>query len=361
MGVSVAALAVLLVGCAAGTGNGGAAPSSTKSAAADQDNSPTSLTFVGYGGDGQNAMIKYYQQPYTAKNPNVTFVNTSPPDVAQVKAQVDAGSIQQDIVATSPAAAQQGCGTIFQPLDLSSVDTKDLVPQTVGKCYIGNFINATPFAYRTDAFPDPSKAPKTLADFFDTKKFPGKRGMLTNLQNGILEYPLLADGVKPDKLYPLNIDRSLKKLDTIRDDTIFAPNVGVLQQDVASGQVDMFMLADSRDVPLLDSGTKITIVWDKTVTSINAFAVPKGDPKAKAAEKFLATAIVNPTAVAGISATLGTAPVNLSAKPVLSPNAKKLEVYNKAVNKGVTVLQDVAWYTKNFNLATAKLNAWLAG
>ncbi|WP_187270698.1 extracellular solute-binding protein [Lacisediminihabitans profunda] len=357
-GVSITAAALLLAGCSAG---GGTASPSASSSGSAEDTAPVSLTFVGYGGVGQDAMIKYYQQPYMAQHPNVTFVNTSPPDVAQVQAQVQAGSIQQDIVATSPAAAQQGCGTIFEPLDLSSVDQKNLVPQTVGKCYIGNFINASPFAYRTDAFPDPSKAPKTLADFFNTKKFPGKRGMLTNLQNGILEYPLLADGVKPDKLYPLDIDRSLKKLDSIRNDTIFAPNVGVLQQDVASGQVDMFMLADSRDVPLLDSGTKITIVWDKTVASINAFAVPKGDPKAKAAEAFLASAVANPAAVTGISETLGVAPVNLATKPVLSANAKKLQVYNKTVNPGTTVLQDVAWYTKNFTLATQKLNAWLAG
>jgi len=190
------------------------------------------------------------------------------------------------------------------------------------------------------------------------KKFPGRRA-LRNHPFATLEAALMADGVAPDKLYPLNVDRALKKLDTIRDDTIFAPNVGVLQQDVASGQVDMFMLADSRDVPLLDSGTKITIVWDVTVASINAFAVPKGDPKAKAAEQFLST-VTDPTAVAGISEALGVAPVNLAAKPTLSPNAKKLQVYGPA-NTGKTVLQDVDWYAKNFNGATAKLNAWLAG
>lgn len=356
VGVSIAATTALLAGCAAS--NGSPTPSASSTAA---DTSPVSLTFVGYGGVGQAAMIKYYQLPYTLEHTNVTFVNSSPPDVAQVKAQVLAGSITQDIVATSPAAAEQGCGTIFEPLNLKSVDTKNLVPGTVGKCYIGNFINASPFAYLDSAYPDPSKAPKTLADFFDTKKFPGKRGMLTNLQNGILEYPLLADGVKPSKLYPLDIDRALKKLDSIRDDTIFAPNVGVLQQDVASGQVDMFMLSDSRDVPLMDSGVKMTIVWDTTVASLNAFAVPKGDPKAAAASRFLAEAITNTDAVEGISETLGTAPVNLAAKADLSPSAQKLQVFNKSVNKGKTVVQNIPWYTKNFDLATAKLTAWLAG
>jgi putative spermidine/putrescine transport system substrate-binding protein len=317
------------------------------------------LTFVAYGGVGQEAMIKYYQQPYSKEHPNVTFINTSPPDVAQVKAQVESGAILWDVVATAPAAATQNCGTLFEPLDFSGVDTSNLVEGTIGECYIGNFINASPFAYRTDAFPDPSKAPKKIEDFFDVEKFPGQRGILTNLQNGILEYPLLADGVEPADLYPLDVDRALAKLDTIRDVTTFAPNVGALQQAVGSNQVDMFLLADSRLVPLMNEGADITVVWDVTVASINCFAVPKGSPKKEAAQRFLAT-IVSPEAVAGITETLGTAPVNLAAELNLSENAKKVEVYGDA-NTGETVLQDVQWYADNFNEVTAKLTNWLAG
>lgn len=317
------------------------------------------LTFVAYGGVGQEAMIKNWQQPYTAAHPNVTFVNTSPPDVAQVKAQVLSGSVLWDVVAVAPAAATQNCGTLFEKLDFSSVDKTNLVESTIGECYIGNFINASPFAYRTAAFPDPSKAPKTIKDFFDVQNFPGQRGILTNLQNGILEYPLLADGVAPENLYPLDVDRALRKLDTIRDVTTFAPNVGALQQAVGANQVDMFLLADSRLVPLMDGGADITIVWDVTVTSINAFAVPKGSPRLKTAEQFLAT-VVNPEAVAGISEALGTAPVNKAAKPNLSANAKKVEVYGP-VNTGKTVLQNIDWYAANFNEVTTKLTNWLAG
>jgi putative spermidine/putrescine transport system substrate-binding protein len=320
---------------------------------------PVSLTFVAYGGAGQQAMIDKWQTPYTAAHPNVTFVNTSPPDVAQVKAQVESGQVVWDVLATSPAAATQNCGTLFEPLDFSGVDTKDLVKQVIGKCYIANFINATPFAYRTDAFPDANKAPKTIKDFFDVQKFPGQRGILTNLQNGILEYPLLADGVAPDKLYPLDVDRALRKLNTIKSVTTFAPTVGALQQAVGSKQVDMFLLPDSRLVPLMDSGTDVTIVWDLTVTSINAFAVPKGSHNVKAATDFIAS-VVSPQAVAGISEALGVAPVNLAAKPNLSANAKKVEV-NGPVNTGKTVLQNVDWYAAHFNEVTAKLTNWLAG
>jgi len=321
--------------------------------------SEATLAFVAYGGDGQKAMIKDWQEPYTKANPGVKFVNTSPPDIAQVKAQVQNNVVQWDVVAVAPAAAQQNCGTLFEPLTFTGLDTSTLVKGAVGKCYIANFINATPFAYRTDAFPDPAKAPKTIADFFDVAKFPGQRGMLTNVQNGLLEYALLADGVAPDAMYPLDVDRALAKLATIRKKTTFAPNVGALQQAVGSKQVDLFMLPDSRLVPLMNQGTDITVVWDKTVTSINAFAVPKGSKKLAAAEGFMKS-VVSPEAVAAISEDLGTAPVNRAAKPNLSANAKKVEVYGP-VNTGKTVLQDIDWYAANYNAVNDKLTNWLAG
>jgi putative spermidine/putrescine transport system substrate-binding protein len=348
--ISATAVLSLLAGCGGGGG----------STATTDPNATVSLTFVAYGGAGQDAMINAYQKPYTAAHPNVTFVNTSPPDVAQVKAQVLSGSVKWDVMSVAPAAATQNCGTLFEPLDLSSVDTKSLVPGTIGKCYIGSFINANPIAYRTDAYPDPAKAPKTIADFFDVRRFPGKRGILTNLQNGILEYPLLADGVAAKAIYPLDVKRALRKLDTIRKDTLFAPNVGALQQAVAAKQVDMFILPDSRLVPLMDDGTKLTIVWDVTVTSLNGFAVPKGSPHAKAAEQFVKT-LVDKADVASLSQALGTAPVNLAAKPELSANARKVEVYGPANTTGQTVLQNVDWYAKNFDQVTTQLNNWLVG
>jgi len=351
--IGALALVSTLAACA-----GGSTPSGSDSADGPGTD-PVTLTFVAYGGVGQDAMIAAYQTPYTAEHPNVTFVNTSPPDVAQVKAQVDSGAVQWDVVAVAPAAAEQNCDTLFQPLDFSGVDTKDLVEGTIGECYIGNFINATPFAYRTDAFPDPSTAPKTIEDFFDVQGFPGQRGILTNLQNGILEYPLLADGVAPEDLYPLDVDRALAKLDTIRDVTTFAPNVGALQQAVGSNQVDMFLLADSRLVPLMDEGMDITVVWDVTVTSINAFAVPKGSGNVAAAQDFLAT-VVQPGPVSDITEALGVSPVNLAAPLDLSENAQKLQAFGP-VNTGETVVQDVGWYADNFNEVTEKLTNWLNG
>ncbi len=121
----------------------------------------------------------------------------------------------------------------------------------------------------------------------------------------------------------------------------------------------MFVLPDSRLVPLLDAGTDLTICWDTTVTALNGFGVPKGSPKAEAARRFLET-LVTTDDVEAISEALGTAPINKAAKPELSDNAKKVEVYGP-VNTGKTVQQDVGWYASNFDAVTTKVNNWLVG
>lgn len=354
--MAVATAAVTALALSACAGGGASAPE--ESGGGDQD-APVSITYVGYGGDGQAAQIEAWQKPYTEAHPHVTFINTSPPDVAQVKAQVESGAIQWDVMAIAPYAAQQNCDTLFEPLEFDDLDETDLVEGAVGECYIGNWINTTPFAYRTDAFPE-GEGPESIEDFFDVEKFPGQRGIVTNLQNGILEYPLLADGVAPEDLYPLDVDRSLEKLAEIRDNTLFAPNVGALQQAVASNQVDMFLLPDSRLVPLMKDGTDITIVWDGAVASINAFAVPKGSTKLEAAEDFMAS-VTQPDQVAKITELLGVAPINLAATPKLDEYTEKLDVFNPEVNPGETVIQDIEWYAENFNEVTTQLTNWLAG
>lgn len=353
VGISLLAITGMLAACSSG---GSSSPTPTKSEAVDT--TPAQITFVGYGGSGQDAMITAWQKPYTALHPNVTFLNTSPPTVAQVQAQVLAGVTTWDVMNVAPYAAEQNCGTLFEKLKLD-VDPKDYPKGTIGNCYVGNFTNGPEFAYNTDKWPDPAKAPKTIADYFDTKKFPGKRGVVATIQDGMLEYPAIADGVKPDKVYPVDINKSLAKWATIRSDTLFAPNVGALQQAAAAGQVDMFFLAESRQLALLDAGVHIKPVWDVTLAALNAFAIPKGSKNVAATTKFIEFTL-QPEPSAKMAELAGVSPVNLNSKPVKTKNAEAVDILGKA-NTGKTIIQDTDYFSKNFNKLQPVLTNWLLG
>jgi putative spermidine/putrescine transport system substrate-binding protein len=73
--------------------------------------------------------------------------------------------------------------------------SKDFFTAMPSKCAVGNILYSWNYAYNKN---NVKGTPKTIKDFFNTKKFPGKRaiykGALTNL-----EIALAADGIKPGK------------------------------------------------------------------------------------------------------------------------------------------------------------------
>ena len=81
---------------------------------------------------------------------------------------------------------------------------------------VGNFVYAMVMGYHTAAYPK-GKEPKSWAEFWDIKAFPGPR-TLADMASGApdLEFALIADGVPPDKLYPLDIERGFKSLSRVR-------------------------------------------------------------------------------------------------------------------------------------------------
>lgn len=89
-------------------------------------------------------------------------------------------------------------------------------------------------------------APGSWVDFFDTSKFEGKRAFPKSIYAGTAEIALIADGVSPEDLYPLDFDRAFAKLDTIKDDLIFYDSYAQGQQYLAQGSASMIATANSR-------------------------------------------------------------------------------------------------------------------
>ena len=98
-----------------------------------------------------------------------------------------------------------------------------MVVKPVSECISPQIFWSYVAFYDPAAFP--GKKPKTIKDFFDVKKFPGKRGIHT-WANALIEMALVADGVKPKDVYKVmssdgGIDRAFAKLDTIKDHVVF--------------------------------------------------------------------------------------------------------------------------------------------
>ncbi|MGF6972768.1 hypothetical protein QFZ94_001195 [Paraburkholderia sp. JPY465] len=92
----------------------------------------------------------------------------------------------------------------------------------------------------------------------------------------MLEIALLADGVPPNKLYPLDLDRAFKKLDTIKSDIVWWSGGAQSQQLLASGEAPIGMFWNGRLHALAQTGVPVGISWNQNLTAADMLVIPKG-------------------------------------------------------------------------------------
>jgi putative spermidine/putrescine transport system substrate-binding protein len=155
----------------------------------------------------------------------------------------------------------------------------------VSECVVPQIFWAYTAFYDKAAFP--GKKPKNIKDFFNVKKFPGKRGIHT-WANALIEMALVADGVKASKVYdvmstPEGIDRAFAKLDTIKDHVVFWSAGSKPLELVSSGEVVMALAYNGRiGAAILSEGKNFEYIWDATVLEQEYLVAIKGGNEAEA-------------------------------------------------------------------------------
>ena len=248
------------------------------------------ITFVSWGGAYTASQQKAYIDTYD-KGSSIT-VESYNGGLGEIKAQVEAGNVTWDVVDVLPDQAITGCDEgLFAKVDQSEF-INDMVVPPVSDCVVPQIFWAYTAFYDKAAFP--GKKPKNIKDFFDVKKFPGKRGIHT-WANALIEMALVADGVKASKVYdvmstPEGIDRAFAKLDTIKDHVVFWSAGSKPLELVSSGEVVMSLAYNGRiGAAILSEGKNFEYIWDATVLEQEYLVAIKGGNEAEAL-KFMAHA-----------------------------------------------------------------------
>ena len=141
------------------------------------------LTVISFGGVNQKAQVKAFYEPFTKETKINIVQGEYNGEQAKVKAMVDANKVTWDLVEVESPDVTRGCDEgLFEKLDYSKIGNKaDFQPAAIHECGIGTFVWSTVMAYNGDKL---KTAPTTWADFWDVKKFPGKRA----LRKGCLLY-----------------------------------------------------------------------------------------------------------------------------------------------------------------------------
>jgi putative spermidine/putrescine transport system substrate-binding protein len=308
------------------------------------------LTVVSFGGAYQAAQSKALFQP-AAKALGITVKEATYTGIADLRLQVKAGAVTWDVVTSgSGSAAHAGAEGILEKLDYKIIDVSDFVPGTWQDYCVGGDVFSTVLAYNTKTYGD--HPPQDWADFWDVKKFPGKRSY-RNAVAGSLEPALMADGVPANQVYatlsaPGGIDRAIKKIKELK------PNIAVWwssgaqhAQLMKDGEVDMVDGWNGRFDAVKKDGGAVAYTFNQGLLDYDAYCIPKGAPHAALAMKFLAE-ISKPQYQAELTKYITYGPTNKKAYDlgtIEASYAKTLPSYPDNAAKQLTI--DIAWYAKN--------------
>ena len=248
------------------------------------------ITVVNFGGANANAQKKAFYEPYEKAGNKLVAVEYNG-EQAKIKAMVEAKKVTWDVVEVESPDAARGCHEgLFEKLDYSKlVDKADLLPAAVNECAVGIFVWSTVMAYNGDKL---KTAPTSWADFWDTKKIPGKRGMRKGARYN-LEFSLLADGVKPADVYkvlatPAGADRAFKKLTELKPHIQWWEAGAQAPQFLVAGDVALTTVFNGRIDAANREGRNLKIYWPGGIYDLDYWVIPKGTPNKDAAQKFIA-------------------------------------------------------------------------
>lgn len=309
------------------------------------------LTICSYGGSYQEAQDKAMFTPFHQANPNVMIKQDSPSTPAKVQAMVEAGQVTWDIVNFADDFGLDSDAKWFEPIDYSIIDRNQFVDGYANTYRVGADIEATVIAYRKDRLKD---APRNFADFFDLQKFPGKRTIWKYAPGGVFEAALLADGVSPDKLYPIDVPRALRKLDTIKSSIVWWDTGAQSVQFLTSGEVNLGFVWCGR-AGAAGETAPIGISWGQWTTQNGWWTVPKGSPNkrlAMEAIKFFTSA----QATADLTKYLPYGPTNKGGAGNINPRFKG-NLPHEHFDTRVAI--DFAWWNQNLPKVDPQFQDWL--
>lgn len=333
----VAAGALPLVGCGGGSG--------------------AELVVADPGGPFDRAFREAFYRPFEEER-GVRIVNVARPHqpTGQVRAMVETGSYSWDVVNLTQADQELlGRLGMLEELDLSGSRADELIPEARSPYWLGTDVYATVLCYRADRYGD--DPPRSWADFWDVEAYPGRRS-LRRSPIDTLEIALLADGVAPADLYPLDVDRAFAKLEEIR------PHVDVwwtggaqASQLLQSGEVDMLPTWNARAQTIIDAGGPVAIQWSQGLYSIEGWGIPAGNPRAELGEAFIRSC-ADPARQARFTERLAYGPTHPAAYESIPPE-RSAALPTAEANLDRLILADPDWWDEHKESAQERFSAWL--
>lgn len=253
------------------------------------------FTFCSWGGALSDTEARAFLDPF-AREKNIQINKVSPTSYPKLKAMVEAGAVEWDLVTTGGYFIYQGERQgLLEKIDYSIVKPGTLAPYWMSEYGVYTSTGATVIAYNTTAFP--KVGPRSWKDFWDLRAFPGPRSLYSRPWYNY-EAALRAADMARDQIYPVNDEKMQLMFQKLRE---IKPSVAVWwtagaqpAQLLSTGEVAMAMAWDGRIADAMKENVPIAMTFDDALVWGNSWIVPKGTPYRELAMEAINEAISRP-------------------------------------------------------------------
>jgi putative spermidine/putrescine transport system substrate-binding protein len=251
-------------------------------------------------------------------------------------------------------------GDYWEEIDYSLFDVDNIDPAFRFKYSIDMLPYGQIWAYRTDAFGP--RIPAENPDLWDTKNFPGPRSLQSG-SGGLapdLEIALMAAGVPPDRVYPIDIDKAFDSLAKIKPDVDKWWTAGAMPaQMLNDNSVVMATAWNGRIYAIQTNGAKVAPVWKNQLLRTDVWAIPKGAPNRENAQKFSAF-ITMAVPQARLSFLIPYGFVNNKSAALVPADLMKRSPTAPDIRKDMLIYNS-GWWADNLDAVRARWNKFILG
>lgn len=332
---------------------------------------PPSITFTTWTGPYMRSQILGVVRPYEAAEKIRVDVAHYSGGISEIRDQVESANVIWDVVDLTQADLLRACEEGLLE-DLSDIDlpdgadgtaaAEDFVDGALNACGVGNIVWATAFAYSNAAFGD--RPPTSIADFFDTRSYPGPRA-IRNDPTVIMEWALMADGVARDDVYAAleteqGVERALARMDAIRPGLHVWENGREPVRLLNADEVVMSSIwATTGAVAADEPGADFSIVYDGRVIELDFLGIPMGSRHKDAAIRFIRYASGS-APLASMVSYLPNGPARASSLAMLSDEMLARIPNGPAYDDKLHIMADAEWWAHNHARLAEAFQSWLS-
>lgn len=316
-----------------------------------------SINVATWGGPFTDAEKQFFGDPFTAETGvTVNYLAQSESPTGTALLQAKSGNITLDVINSENAEALNAEKLLANfPEDMykSLLDASE--PNTVLPYQLKAGQTAVVIACNPDVV---KKCPTNPAEFFDLDGFPGARSIVIGLPWTALHFALVADGVAADKTYPMDIDRAVAKLKTIKghDDVLFTQSPNQAEQMLNDKEVGIAFLPHGGAYTVSQNIKNLQVYWEGATMTNDGLVVMDAAPNKAAAFAYIKWIGEHPEAQAGFTKAVSYPTPSKKVKDYLDP-----ALFNAMPNAHNVVPEDDAWLVQNMDAVQKKFQEFLAG